>query len=428
MITIIGDDLTGTAEAAAVFHRYGYRAQIGLDTDAAPDPKAAFRAVAADTRQLTPDEAAAVLHGRGYDARIGLDAGAAVWAVDTDTRQLTPEGAAGRAEDAVRRVAPGALLISKLDSLLRGHPVVHLAALRPDRFPVIFTPALPVQGRTVVDGIAWSGDQRIGGASLVELIAPLPAESVPALPVPELTARIARAADRGRIAVCDAADDADLDRLVAATIDLPGVRYAGAADLIAALARRHSADLSELGCPMTQLSSDNSAALVVVGTGSSAAVKQVERLTAARSEVRAWTGSGADWPDRTATEIGTHLGSGGSAVLRLPRSTDREADLVDDPGPVADLAEVVERVINETVIKRSAVPLVLTGGHTARTVLDRLGVTTLTVIGEIHHGAVALRTGKGRTVVTRPGSFGGTDSLVRILDQLHAVTPEERPQ
>ncbi|MET8567649.1 four-carbon acid sugar kinase family protein [Streptomyces sp. NPDC004783] len=62
--------------------------------------------------------------------------------------------------------------------------------------------------------------------------------------------------------------------------------------------------------------------------------------------------------------------------------------------------------------------LVLTGGETARRVLDSLGITALRPVGEIHHGAVHCRTTDGRSVVTRPGSFGGPDSFVRIAAAL----------
>ncbi|KOV23187.1 four-carbon acid sugar kinase family protein [Streptomyces caelestis] len=78
----------------------------------------------------------------------------------------------------------------------------------------------------------------------------------------------------------------------------------------------------------------------------------------------------------------------------------------------------------------SAVPgrpdLVLTGGETARRVLDSLGVTTLWPVGEIHHGAVHCRTADGRSVVTRPGSFGGPDSFVRIAAALRPRHPSQQ--
>ncbi|MFE4844183.1 nucleotide-binding domain containing protein, partial [Streptomyces sp. NPDC056689] len=62
--------------------------------------------------------------------------------------------------------------------------------------------------------------------------------------------------------------------------------------------------------------------------------------------------------------------------------------------------------------------LVLTGGETARTTLDALGTRELEPLGEIHHGAVHSRTPDGRHVVTRPGSYGTEDSLLRIAAAL----------
>jgi 4-hydroxythreonine-4-phosphate dehydrogenase len=39
-------------------------------------------------------------------------------------------------------------------------------------------------------------------------------------------------------------------------------------------------------------------------------------------------------------------------------------------------------------------------------------------VGQIHHGAVHCHTLRGRSVVTRPGSFGDRDSLLRIAAHL----------
>jgi hypothetical protein len=70
--------------------------------------------------------------------------------------------------------------------------------------------------------------------------------------------------------------------------------------------------------------------------------------------------------------------------------------------------------------------LVLIGGETARRVLDALGVDLIEPLDQIHHGAVRSRLPGGGTVVTRPGSFGGPDSLVRIVRAL--VAPETERQ
>src|SRR5699024_12315861 len=57
--------------------------------------------------------------------------------------------------------------------------------------------------------------------------------------------------------------------------------------------------------------------------------------------------------------------------------------------------------------------LFLTGGQTARSVLDALGVTELHPIAQPEIGTVISCTADGRLIVTRPGSFGTTDNLLR---------------
>ncbi|WP_308124694.1 four-carbon acid sugar kinase family protein [Streptomyces sp. NEAU-YJ-81] len=85
------------------------------------------------------------------------------------------------------------------------------------------------------------------------------------------------------------------------------------------------------------------------------------------------------------------------------------------------------RAIGEAVAAHhGAVDLVLTGGETARRVLDALAVTELDPVGEVHHGAVHLSTPDGRSVVTRPGSFGDPDSLRHIVQALRPHPMERK--
>jgi 4-hydroxythreonine-4-phosphate dehydrogenase len=85
---------------------------------------------------------------------------------------------------------------------------------------------------------------------------------------------------------------------------------------------------------------------------------------------------------------------------------------------VAELA----RAVAELAPDPASADLVLTGGETARRVLDQLGIDQLEPLAQIGHGAVRSRTADGRHVVTRPGSFGGADSLREIVAELQSVT------
>ncbi|MFF6849331.1 four-carbon acid sugar kinase family protein [Streptomyces antimycoticus] len=90
---------------------------------------------------------------------------------------------------------------------------------------------------------------------------------------------------------------------------------------------------------------------------------------------------------------------------------------------VLGLARAVQDAV---AAHHGAVDLVLTGGETARRVLDALAVTELDPVGQVHHGAVHLSTPDGRSVVTRPGSFGDPDSLRQIVQALRPHSMERK--
>ncbi|MFJ2946070.1 four-carbon acid sugar kinase family protein [Streptomyces sp. NPDC087226] len=146
--------------------------------------------------------------------------------------------------------------------------------------------------------------------------------------------------------------------------------------------------------------------LVVAGSAEPGVVEQVGRLVAAGARHVALT------PRQLAGDedvVLPRLAAGTVTVLSVDGSGGVR------PGAARAIVAGLARTV-------SALPgrpdLVLTGGETARRVLDSLGVTTLRPVGEIHHGAVHSKTTDGRSVVTRPGSFGGPDSFVRIAAAL----------
>ncbi|MGV9845231.1 four-carbon acid sugar kinase family protein [Streptomyces fungicidicus] len=112
----------------------------------------------------------------------------------------------------------------------------------------------------------------------------------------------------------------------------------------------------------------------------------------------------------------------GTDTVVLPAPAPGTVTVVSVDGAGGVRAGAARAVVAGLARAVSALPgrpdLVLTGGETARRVLDALGVTTLRPVGEIHHGAVHCTTTDGRSVVTRPGSFGGPDSFVRIAAAL----------
>ncbi|SFS75024.1 four-carbon acid sugar kinase family protein [Saccharopolyspora flava] len=332
---------------------------------------------------------------------------------DLDHRAL-PAAEAGRLAREALREQDGCPVFVKIDSLLRG-PVAAVLAAAAER-PLVVAPALPALGRTATGGVAhvrgvplhlskaWQAEDLAPPRSIAEALAPLPCRSIPLDTVRSdaLATAIADSLAAQEVPICDGETDSDLDAVVAATPD--GARLAGSGGLAAALGRTGTHPVSETPPPPT-----GNPLLMVVGTASPTAAEQL-RLAALRGT----------------RVLGHHDASGalaaldhGPVALRIgpsePLAPERSRELA------RDLATTAARLVAR---HPDPVDLVLTGGETARLVLDALGVRSLTPVGQVHHGAVVCRTPEGTSVVTRPGSFGEADSLARIVEHLRPAGSE----
>ncbi|MFE7431427.1 four-carbon acid sugar kinase family protein [Streptomyces tendae] len=378
-------------------------------------------------------ECAAVLPGC---RRILLDPAAQVrpWetpVIDLDSRRRTPAGAARLVAQAVRQHAvTGARLLKKADSLLRGHLAAETAEFGAGASGLVVAPAVPAAGRTVRDGVVrlhgvplhrtedWRAEPVPVPRSVAEALgradtAVLPLDQVRA-GAAHLGGSLRSALARGAPVVCDAETDADLDAVAEAVLRLPHtVRMVGAGGLTAALGR-----LCGPVAPRTGPGPAPAAprpVVVVVGTAHPGAVAQIAQLTlhgARHSALSAESLLGPGDGGRPAARARAALEGAPVSVLSICGT--RAVDTSAAPRLARALARSVAAVLPEDA------DLVLTGGETARCVLDELAVTTLLPVGQVHHGAVHCRTVDGREVVTRPGGFGGPDSLLRMVGALRA--------
>jgi 4-hydroxythreonine-4-phosphate dehydrogenase len=147
----------------------------------------------------------------------------------------------------------------------------------------------------------------------------------------------------------------------------------------------------------------------VVGTAEPTATSQVEALVA----------DGA----REVTVDARALLHDKADPEQIQRALDRGSTVVTIGGVVEPSeGQSVSAALGQFIANAAAQhwpDLVLTGGETARAVIDAIGITSLRPVHEIHHGAVASVAPDGRRVVTRPGSFGDADSLVTIARYLN---------
>ncbi|MBA2811048.1 4-hydroxythreonine-4-phosphate dehydrogenase [Streptomyces sp. KM273126] len=345
--------------------------------------------------------------------------------VDLDSRQLPADRAARSVQDALTAGAsPDGVLFKKVDSLLRGNLAAETAAYAAGARGVVIAPALPVAGRTVRGGVvhlrgvplhttdAWRAEGRPPPRSVSDAL-----DGVPTALVPLSVVRGGALADQlracfaqGQHPVCDAETDEDLNLIAGAAHELgPDVRMLGTGGLAAALGRQLAP------VPETTPRPNGTAErplLVVVGTAEPTAAEQIARLTAV----------GARHVPLAAGELTS------SSTRRLD-ITPNGITVVSLTGPVspASSRELVTALASAVAGVAGDSDLVLTGGETARRVLDALRITQLRPVAQIHHGAVHSHAPDGRSVVTRPGSFGEADSLSRIARALRPEPPHPPP-
>lgn len=554
----IADDLSGAAEVAAAVRSRTTRSRVLL----LGAPGAAGTAAALCPRHVGE---ATVLD---LDSRYRPAAEAAE-AVREALRMSWPDGGGRGGSGAPDTLETSdtldtldTVVLKKIDSQLRGNVAAEIAALAEGGAGVVLAPALPIAGRVVRSGVvhiggvplhegdAWRAEAVPPPASVAQALGGLPTALIPLTTVrssrPTLLTALRAAATAGRVAICDAETDADLDAIVGASLaDGPGMRLVGSGGLALAVGRHLATAFSATGVPATPgaagpaakdtgsptatapaapgttgsaataipaakdtgspaatspaapdatgslaaavggptvldtlgrgapdatgasalvtpaaaASTDGPAApsastaaepdaapppsantgrpvLVVVGTAEPAAVEQVRRLVedGASHQRLPLAGLLADGPPVrlpaltaavTVVSLDASPKSPGPAPAyeAVPLPSPREAE----PGSGRRLVHGLARAVRAAVAAHhGAVDLVLTGGETARRVLDALAVTELDPVGQVHHGAVHLRTPDGRSVVTRPGSFGDPDSLRHIVQALRPHSTERK--
>ena len=356
--------------------------------------------------------------------------------LDLDSRHVPAAEAQARVRAALSAVTDSVPILTKIDSLLRGNIAAQVAPLVGANRIVVFTPALPPQQRTVVDGVLyergvpmhltplWALEPNEPPTTVAQSLGDLPVHGIPVATVRSAHLAQALRETAGSVAVCDAETQADLEELVAAgfaACDDP--RFVGSAALARALAPRLRGT-ENLPAP-TVAPRPGGGVLYVLGTGSQAATEQ-SRLLAEGTGARVRALGPDELVRLTDDDVGTRALAWaedlrqGSLVVRVKA--------VSVPGVSGtDIVAALARLVRATVAAAVGWPvrLVLTGGQTARAVLDALGCRSLELVCEVHPGAVLLTSDDGLLVATRPGSHGGRDSLVQIHEAMYAHTQHQ---
>ncbi|TXN29993.1 four-carbon acid sugar kinase family protein [Lacisediminihabitans profunda] len=429
-VLVIADDLAGAAEAAAALavgvpSRLQFVPRVGTPPIAAPQEAARPDLVPPASARPETEPPEPGVHGAVPPGTVLV--------VDTDSRYL-PGSAARSVVRAALATRPHArLIMKKVDSLLRGRIADELAELRATGLPIVAAFALPAMRRTVVGGVvhldgiplhrtdAWGAEHSEPPESIPVALHGIPTVVLPLPTVrgPALGAQLRAVLDDGAVPLCDAETQDDLRRIADAAIALSApsraIGLVGTGDLARAVGQR----ITGAQVRPHRRDGQRSPVLVVAGTLASGITDQIAALHDAGAvalAVRAPDLAGADTLAALGGRVAAALAAAELVVVHLDRASDWHRDAV---------AALAAALVAGTDLSR--VDLVLTGGETARRVLDALGVVSLDPHGELAHGVVLSHRAADARVVTRPGSFGDAHSLVDIVAYLRPDLIERPP-
>jgi 4-hydroxythreonine-4-phosphate dehydrogenase len=355
-----------------------------------------------------------------------------VLAIDAGTRAMPADQAVACTRAIVGHVRDVGVphLFKKIDSTLRGHVGDEIAATLSGWHPgvmAIVAPAFPAMGRTT-----RGGEQHVEGNPLrIGTIARLLERSglrvdhadlghvrsgMLHLKAEEAAARAVKAL------VCDAESDADLAAIAEAGASLgPRVVWVGTGGLAGCIP-------SAIALPTGPAAHGEIAiwgpvhprpTLIVVGSRTSTAREQVRGLIA--EGVRHVSVSAFAVADVLAKPA---LQARQEVAMTLGSEKDVLVSLADDDGTAREDHRLPFNVGNLLrPFCRSIGALVVTGGDTARGVLDAWGVSALHLVHEMQPGMpLAIGDGAMRLpVVTKAGGFGGPRTLVAAVERLRQL-------
>ena len=306
---------------------------------------------------------------------------------DLDLRHSSDAEARSVLAEMLARTAATERVFLKLDSQLHGPVAGCLAAMLDGGRTTLLSVANPAMGRVTNEGI-----HRVVGP-----------HGITATRLPALLAGVRhRVLDRHalvsaggapEVLAADATDEGDLDALASAAVE-HGLDLAGAAALLAAL-----------------LGSTDTVSRLVPGRGGRLIAVVGSTEPVARAQIEAAAGH----PRVSVVAVGPGRVADAVAAANHARRHGRDVVLarVEGADGLAALADAAAAAIAGCDPEQTTV--LLTGGHTARLVLDRLDVRSLAAVPHQAGAMVRLRAPSGLTVFTKPGSYGEPDAVLTLL-------------
>ncbi|MFJ6376044.1 4-hydroxythreonine-4-phosphate dehydrogenase PdxA [Pseudarthrobacter oxydans] len=420
-VFVQADDFSGAAEVGSCFVQHGLSAQVLLGTSPVPEAHDGVTSFAGPGTDVVVTDT----HSRGL--------------AEPAAEALVKEAFAGPDADTAQ------VLFKKIDSLWRGNVRAEVSALAGLGFHAVVAGALPQLQRSVVDGrpvVAgtpltetdlWQAEQSAPPADIPSLLRPEDPSSVQTVNLAEVrsgspaaTLAMLLDSDQPALVVADGETVQDLESVVDALLELDFqacgrrivlVGTGGTADVLAERLSTHLARNAQAGAQTDATTAEAPGAakpvLAVVGSASGTAQAQLATLeaqgfTMVRLHPQYAGASGAYAPQLA--QVSADLRAGHRVAVTLAASKV-------DPSGSARIVQALSGFAAEAA-KATPADLILTGGETAREVLDAIGLHRLVPLAAVQHGAVLSRADDGTLVGTKPGSFGNDLALLQLYDEI----------
>lgn len=416
-LSLVADDLTGAADAALPFAERGWDAIVQLEIAHPPCPVPdSVVAVATGTRHLPVDEARAAV-GRviGETRDAGFDT-----------------------------------FYKKIDSTLRGNvgAEVESALCASGASIAVVCPAFPARGRTVRSGrVQVRGIALSKTASAQDHRNPVRDDRVATILAQQSSLRVIELCSppghlpavgrEPRIVVVDAESAEDLRAWVERFGVTPDVLWVGSAGLAGAIAEMVTANTPQREHYWSNPKSPaRHPVLVVAGSLHPRTRDQLAAVRALPGTSSLTIDPSALTEERTGVirvmeQIAAGLRRSETCILSVeePASPYRECSPRNECHAeriARRLSEAVACALEEASVNAG---LVLTGGDTARAVVEALGIQRLRIIGPAAPGIPIMKPLNGdHTVVTKAGGFGDPETLAVIVTMLRKGRWECNPR
>jgi uncharacterized protein YgbK (DUF1537 family) len=401
-------------------------------------------------------EVGAVFHRRNRPVRVSLNPGLVpqwdiemVLGFDADSRAKTSDEAYRSVFDLAKALRKNdrQIVLKKIDSTMRGWVGQEMKAVLDSGCAdaVALCPTNPGAGRTVVDGVllvegtpvhktAFRHDPAfpIRTSRVDEIIRAQTGAPFGQCPLqvvrssgPSLAAWIEESMNSGiSVLSFDAITEQDLRSIIQATSSsksciLPCGSGAMAAAVGKVLKPRNG---DESKAPEKRPSIGRKRTAFVIGTAHPESLTQLEALERARplAVCRFDPNDPESWPDAIRTSIRAQEDG---VIALLPKTRGKETSIAET---ATGIQEYFHRLAESTPPDRLPRNWFITGGETARTIINALSLKFLDIVDELEPGvAVAVtrvsdaqQPHPNHTLITKPGGFGRPNTLIDCYDYL----------